>query len=88
MFEYNVIKVNIVPLSTSYSIHRFYNYLEDDREQSSYVKKKLDDAMQRKIAEIEVRRQAEESEKMKLKNMTKHQKEKYKDKMNGKVDQK
>ena len=42
--------------------------------------------MQRKLVGIEVRIQTEESEKIRLKNMTKQQKDKYKCKMNGKVD--
>ena len=66
------------------SIICFYNNLENDK--SSYVKDKLDDALQRKVDEIEVRRQAEEAEKFRLENMTKQQKEKHKYKNIGKLD--
>ena len=69
-----------------YALYLFYNYLEDDGRDSSYFKRKLDDALRKRLKEIEVRRQAEESEKMRLKNMTKRQKEIHKDKMRGKVD--
>ena len=58
-------------------------YLEDDCDNRSYVKKKLDDVLQKRVKETEARRQAEEREKMRVRAMTKRQKEKYKYEMIG-----